>query len=360
MKFLVENETLKNTHNKEVISDENEKLIKTDSDRISFNEKSFENKPYQIFDEINEQKEKLNRHENHKSKNLSFFIQQQKDSPQRALISPQIRFVMFQFLSTTVKPFTDDFLTKNVLELIFKNAIFKESRRTDPKLPREYLFRYGKICNYFVLILSGEATIEVGKEKLEFSTGPFSYFGVDSLLCGFESAEQMFIEDSPFSNLTNSNPNDEIFGMKNFPKSYVPDFSLRVDERCVYLKIDRNLWRNGVIKSRLERNSNHKSLSIGDLRSNKEDKEDSISNTNNESLIRSLSQSTAEKPRSFSIASEILQNTPRITEKIEMCDRKSLDGLRESYVTESPLAESETEPFLMNKKISQSFKRRRK
>ena len=43
---------------------------------------------------------------------------------------------------------------------------------------------------------------------------------------------------------------------------YVPDFSLRVDDRCVYLKIDRDLWRNGVIKSNYERVNNHLSESI--------------------------------------------------------------------------------------------------
>lgn len=76
------------------------------------------------------------------SKDLSFFLQQQKDASQRALISPQIRFVMFQFLFTTVRPFTSEFLTKNVLELIFKKAVFKESKRIDQKLPPEYLYRY--------------------------------------------------------------------------------------------------------------------------------------------------------------------------------------------------------------------------
>ncbi len=35
------------------------------------------------------------------SHDLTFFIQQQKDSGQHALISPQVRFVMFQFLSTS-------------------------------------------------------------------------------------------------------------------------------------------------------------------------------------------------------------------------------------------------------------------
>lgn len=72
--------------------------------------------------------------------NLSFFLQQHKDTSQRTLISPQISFVMFQFLFTTVRPFTSEFLTKNVLELIFKKATFKECKRMEKQQP-EYLYK---------------------------------------------------------------------------------------------------------------------------------------------------------------------------------------------------------------------------
>ena len=82
------------------------------------------------------------RYETQTSHDLTFFLQQQKEGAQRTLITPQIRFVMFQFLITTVKPFTNEFLTKNVLELIFKRAVFKESRRPDTKSPSEYLYTY--------------------------------------------------------------------------------------------------------------------------------------------------------------------------------------------------------------------------
>lgn len=211
---------------------------------------------------------KPQKYETQASHDLSFFVQQQKEGNHRTLISPQIRFVMFQFLFTTVKPFTDDFLTKNVLELIFKRAVFKESRRHDPKSPVEYLYTYGKGCNYFILILSGEATIEVGKEKLEFPAGPFAYFGVNALLCGCETADHVIQEDlmstlslpSPGSSSTSNSNNEE--RPKNISKQYMPDFSLRVDDRCVYMKIDRDLWRNGVIKSRFETSNNQKTDSI--------------------------------------------------------------------------------------------------
>lgn len=201
-------------------------------------------------------------YESSNSKDLSFFIEQQKDQSQRALISPQIRFVMFQFLFTTVRPFTSEFLSKNVLELIFKKALFKESKRVDPKLPAEYLYRYGKGCHYFILILSGEATIEVGKEKLEFPAGPFAYFGMNALLCGSESVDQVLGEDSAISSPDSASETRS--SSSKHSKLYVPDFSLRVDDKCVYMKIDHDLWRNGVIKSYYERKNNLKAETIDD------------------------------------------------------------------------------------------------
>ena len=229
------------------------------------------------------------------SHDLSFFLQKEQ-----APISPQIRFVMFQFLFTSkcshrprnlgtvsqvfcffqaVKPMTSDFLTKSVLELIFKRAEIKECRRSGNH-SAEYLYEYGKGCNYFILILSGEATIEVGKEKLEFPAGPFAYFGVNALLCACDTADQVLQQadqqkllhatSSPSvaaaratagikSSVTMTPPT---FAKQQRAHTYVPDFSLRVDDRCVYMKLDRELWLNGVIKSRLEKQNNRASEAI--------------------------------------------------------------------------------------------------
>ncbi len=132
-----------------------------------------------------------------------------------------------------MKPFTSEFLTKNVLELIFKRGdVFKESRRAQDKSSPEYLYQYGKRCNYFIIILTGEATIEVGFEKLEFIAGQFAYFGVNALVNDGDSADQILKSDKQHH--------------------YTPDFSLRVDDRCVYFKIERDLWFNGVRKSKYE------------------------------------------------------------------------------------------------------------
>ena len=156
---------------------------------------------------------------------LNFFIQQDKDNKNTALISTQMRFVMFQFLMSTVKPFTNEFLTRNVLELIIKRCSLIESKRHDRKIPPQYLYKYGIGCNYFILVLAGEATIEVGSEKLEFPAGPFTYFGARALLAGSDTAEAVLQES-------------EAKPKKN--RFYYPDFSLRVDDHCVYMKLGKS------------------------------------------------------------------------------------------------------------------------
>lgn len=174
------------------------------------------------------------------SHDFSFFIQQDNDNKKTALISTQIRFVMFQFLMSTVKPFTNEFLTRNVLELIIKRCALNESRRVDRKSPAEYLYNYGVGCNYFILVLAGEATIEVGAEKLEFPAGPFTYFGVNALLAGSETAEEVIQEE----NKLKENESKNVFfndgrQTKRSLGCYYPDFSLRVDDHCVYMKLGK-------------------------------------------------------------------------------------------------------------------------
>ncbi len=180
--------------------------------------------------------------ESQTSHDLSFFIQQDKDNKNTALISTQMRFVMFQFLMSTVKPFTNEFLTRNVLELIIKRCSLIESKRHDRKAPSEYLYNYGVGCNYFILVLAGEATIEVGGERLEFPAGAFTYFGVNALLAGCDTAEEVRLEEAK---LKENEKKNVFFGearKKQLVGCYYPDFSLRVDDHCVYMKLGECLF----------------------------------------------------------------------------------------------------------------------
>jgi hypothetical protein len=262
---------------------------------------------------------------------LSFFLQPIKD---KALVSPQIHFVMFQFLFTTVKPFTSEFLTKSVLELIFKKVAVKETRRLDNKSPPVYLYQNGKASNSFLLILSGEATLEVGKEKLEFPAGPFAYFGVNALLSGCETADQILNEDS------------------HNKKAYIPDFSLRVDDRCVYMKIERDLWKNGLVKSRFEMNkqreNSHRESNENESRTELSKNEETANSVNKQSDAYSQPSKYTIGKRSnvaFNVLERVQQSVAKNKEEtgINQADAKAGTG----KVTESTIpSTAEQEPLL--------------
>ena len=43
------------------------------------------------------------------------------------------------------------------------------------------LVRKGKPINYFILIIEGRVEVNIGREELMFESGPFSYFGIQTL-----------------------------------------------------------------------------------------------------------------------------------------------------------------------------------
>jgi len=226
----------------------------------------------------------------------------------------------------------------------------------------------------------------VGKEKLEFPSGPFAFFGINALLCGCETAEQVLQDDTfkdPDTQSTHSFP--ETAKKKASAKQYVPDFSLRVDERCVYMKIDRDLWRNGVIKSRFELMNNQKSDSIDYLPCGHKSESDldvsltlKMSSKESKSPRVSFFKSITDKSPSSSdasanngklnsrrstIAASALQKIQDLTGKrskthldqlAELSDSQELVGQadKDSLVISEEII-NETEPFL-NKKYSTS------
>ncbi len=107
------------------------------------------------------------------------------------------------------------------------------------------------------------------------------------MLCGAEKSEEVIadITSKDFSSTPTSHPQSmpsSINSARMSPdkisrkasKYYVPDFSLRVDDKCVYLKLDRELWRNGVIKSQYEKNNHELTDNIDYSPSNDEESAD--------------------------------------------------------------------------------------
>lgn len=100
-----------------------------------------------------------------------------------------------------------------------------------------YLFKYGQECHHFLIILDGEATMEIGKDKIIVKAGLFSYYGVNVLI-------------------NDSNLNQSIEEIIDYnDKPYIPEFSLIVKEkqRCVYFQITRDDWIQLVKNSIMER-----------------------------------------------------------------------------------------------------------
>lgn len=54
----------------------------------------------------------------------------------------------------------------------------KGKEKDDPAI---LIYEQGKAVDYFVLILEGRVEVCVGKERLRFESGPFTFFGVQAL-----------------------------------------------------------------------------------------------------------------------------------------------------------------------------------
>ena len=74
-----------------------------------------------------------------------------------------------------------------------------------------YLYQYGVECDYFIIILEGNALVQVGKEGMEINAGLFSFYGVNAL-----------IDESQKDPL-------ECIGNDSTRKPYKPEFSLKVN-----------------------------------------------------------------------------------------------------------------------------------
>ncbi|KAH9369550.1 hypothetical protein HPB48_019662 [Haemaphysalis longicornis] len=110
------------------------------------------------------------------------------------VVSAQLAFATFQFLSTAVRAFTAEFVTPAVLRRLMAQNIFftlKPSNETN-------IFDAGRPCDFFAIILEGRVRVIAGKESLVFEAGSFSYFGLPALT----SDKGSFVPDYTVTPLT--------------------------------------------------------------------------------------------------------------------------------------------------------------
>ena len=134
----------------------------------------------------------------------------------------------------------------------------------------EYLYQYGVECDYFIIIVDGNALVQVGSEGYEVNAGLFSYYGVNALISDEEK--------DPL----------ECIGNDSLRKPYKPEFSLKVTNYCVCFKITRKDWKNAVKQSQMERlyNPKEKKLKENDINNNNENTQQ-IQNQNINSMTKS-------------------------------------------------------------------------
>jgi len=146
-------------------------------------------------------------------------------------ISAQMKVAVFQFLSTSVEPFNDKFISAHILSRLLNVDLYKEFEfdEDDTKAGKTtYIYEYGKPVDYFVLIVNGKAELETGKEKIVSEIGSFSYFGVSALYNPEEKVEDLIrVKSSKF-------------------RPFIPDFSVRVSEDVQILRIRRVHWLAAV------------------------------------------------------------------------------------------------------------------
>ncbi|KAK0042373.1 metal transporter CNNM4 [Biomphalaria pfeifferi] len=157
---------------------------------------------------------------------------------QRYKLPKQLAFVAFQYLSTSVKPFSEDHVAKHVLLNLIKKDIVVNLKPTDQVTQKNYIYQKGVPSDKFVLILQGNVEVIACGENMVFECGPFSYFGVDALDLVRRQSSLNVVKAA----------------------DYVPDFSVRAVSDLQYLCIDRSMYLVALRTTKMLRNSGSKAV----------------------------------------------------------------------------------------------------
>ncbi|CAG5123796.1 unnamed protein product [Candidula unifasciata] len=151
----------------------------------------------------------------------------------KSTLPKQLAFAAFQFLTTTVEPFSDKFIARNVLKNLMKKDIVVNLSPTEPETIKNYIYIKGVPSDKFVLILQGTVEVVIGGESMVFESGPFSYFGVE---CIDNARKCMGTSETKSSD-------------------YIPDFSVRAITDVQYLSIHRAMYIAALRTTRMLRQS---------------------------------------------------------------------------------------------------------
>ena len=137
-----------------------------------------------------------------------------------AVVSPQMALAAFQFLTSTVDPFKETVMSNATVKKLLSQKVYftvtvsesdNDPSNQAPLKDVVTLYENGCPADFFILVLEGRLQVTVGREKLIFLSGPFSYFGVEALTI-------------------------------NGPQDFISDYSVAVIETTTFIKITRNVY----------------------------------------------------------------------------------------------------------------------
>nr|CAG4646338.1 EOG090X07W1 [Macrothrix elegans] len=186
-------------------------------------------------------------------------------------VSPQLALAAFQFLSSSIEPFKSEWISESVLRRLMRHHHVIRCLRVRNADKSEgdtntLIYQQNKPADYFVLILEGRVEVTIGKENLVFESGPFSYFGLQSLT-GIsatsnlvESPSAIRLSHSVQSVQTTSSPETGMFGVggiggapRGGGQAFFTDYTVRATTDVVYFRLNRSLYQAAVSATALER-----------------------------------------------------------------------------------------------------------
>lgn len=129
-------------------------------------------------------------------------------------------------------PFSTKYLSQTALQHLIKYETiesFTPSRDNNYELK---LYKHNFKCNYFILIISGNGEVIVGKENFKYTAHAYSYFGLQAIIGEAETKKDLLSEQC----------NKEL--------NYLPDYSMTVREKCTFLRLTRQTYLKFVKNDR--------------------------------------------------------------------------------------------------------------
>lgn len=131
-------------------------------------------------DTLSDNRKKGKRKETQVKKDFSLFTNLGAGDSSYNVVTPQLCMATYQYLATTVEPFSNKLISDSILKRLLSQKIYYKVRVDDDQADKR-LYTDGAPADYFIMILEGRVHVVCGKENLVFDGGPFSYFGKAAL-----------------------------------------------------------------------------------------------------------------------------------------------------------------------------------